>query len=214
MVFTCYNSKLKFSCPLAVRPLSAFRTIVAERARIPYLNATMKKCAQCNSEIPYNQKNPGRSKFCSKICYLGFHKIKTETRTCRNCGADFSINVFSKNKTCSKMCKYGYLKECGHEYIGSNGYVYVKTHSQFSEPSGGYELKHRVVMRKHIGRELSSLEHVHHINENKTDNRIENLRIVSPSEHASIHYSSQVINSKCSIKKRVASRRRNNVCVN
>jgi hypothetical protein len=48
-------------------------------------------------------------------------------------------------------------------------------------------LLHRVVMENHIGRYLSPEEVVHHINENKSDNRIENLFLCSGAEHAAIH---------------------------
>ena len=47
--------------------------------------------------------------------------------------------------------------------------------------------EHRYIMEKHIGRELNRDEYVHHINENKKDNRIENLQIMSPGEHNRHH---------------------------
>jgi transposase len=42
-------------------------------------------------------------------------------------------------------------------------------------------------MEDHIGRYLSGLELVHHINGERADNRIENLQVVSQGEHARIH---------------------------
>lgn len=51
----------------------------------------------------------------------------------------------------------------------------------------GYIFEHRLVMSNMLKRPLKESEHVHHINNNKADNRPENLQIMSNSEHRKYH---------------------------
>lgn len=52
----------------------------------------------------------------------------------------------------------------------------------------GYIAEHRAVMEAHLGRALLPAEVVHHINENKRDNRIENLMLfASSADHLRHH---------------------------
>ncbi len=64
------------------------------------------------------------------------------------------------------------------------------------KPSGYLEItrgeykgrsEHVVIMEKSINRRLFRNECVHHINSIKTDNRIENLRLMTVSEHIRLH---------------------------
>lgn len=59
--------------------------------------------------------------------------------------------------------------------------VHVPDHPKAN--NSGYVLKHRYVMEQYIGRYLSSDEHVHHCNEDKSDNSIENLELMLHREH-------------------------------
>lgn len=56
--------------------------------------------------------------------------------------------------------------------------------------------EHRVIMEKHIGRKLGRDEIVHHLNENKRDNRIDNLIIVTRAEHGRMHQTGRVLSKE------------------
>ena len=64
---------------------------------------------------------------------------------------------------------------------GKDGYWRV------SVPLGQPVLEQRYVMEKHLGRKLTGDEVVHHINEDKGDNRIDNLQVMTRAEHL-IHH--------------------------
>jgi len=51
---------------------------------------------------------------------------------------------------------------------------------------------HDILFENHIGRKLEKNEVVHHINEIKTDNRIENLKLMTRSEHSKLHIAGRV----------------------
>lgn len=68
---------------------------------------------------------------------------------------------------------------------GDYSYCIVRDHP--NRTKNDYVLLHRVIVENHLGRLLNTNEIVHHKNENKKDNRIENLELMSASKHSSLH---------------------------
>lgn len=74
------------------------------------------------------------------------------------------------------------------ETMSAQGYRLVKAPDGHpTARSSGYILEHRLVMERKIGRPLLDEEIVHHINEDKLDNRPENLEITDRAEHGHHH---------------------------
>lgn len=80
-------------------------------------------------------------------------------------------------KFCSKKCMNEAFKENGN---ANQKYIRITV-------NGERLLEHRYIVETNIGRKLHKNEVVHHINENKHDNRLENLQLLSRSDHAKLH---------------------------
>jgi hypothetical protein len=114
------------------------------------------------------------------------------SRICKNCFKRFHpwISNLSKGggNFCSKKCSnsgrfHPFWKKEGT--VDSNGYVRKYSAQHFNGKN--HQVKeHRLVMENFLGRKLNNDEDVHHINGNKKDNRIENLQLMSHSDHSKL----------------------------
>ena len=113
------------------------------------------------------------------------------------------LNRLTHNRKC--QLTGGCPKCCGKRRSGANnnawiggrrteasGYIQLRADRTdtiaMAMVNNGYVLEHRLVVAHSIGRPLTRAEHVHHLNFNKTDNRLENLMLVSAQEHGQLSY--------------------------
>ena len=76
----------------------------------------------------------------------------------------------------------------GGRYKTTDGYIFVYVPEHPFSNSDGHVFEHRLVMEKHLGRYLKHRERIHHINNIKDDNRIENLKLFpNESKHQKYH---------------------------
>lgn len=75
----------------------------------------------------------------------------------------------------------------GDTIADGSGYrwIYLPLHPRARR---GFVQEHRIVCEAKVGRYLRSDELVHHVNEVKTDNRPENLEVMSQAEHNNHHH--------------------------
>lgn len=103
-------------------------------------------------------------------------------------GKKFSAEHIRKRTISQSGHKNGMWK--GGKTFDKNGYILVLSKDHPFAIRGRYVREHRLIMEKHLGRYLLPEEVVHHINEIKNDNRIENLSLfANVAEHTKYHQS-------------------------
>jgi len=96
----------------------------------------------------------------------------------------FVFNYHRKVKDVLKGNKHPNWK--GGRYI-DKGYILIWKPDHPTSNKHGYVYEHRLVMEQYNSRFLTKDEHIHHIDGNTQNNKIENLLIVSKSEHMILH---------------------------
>ena len=139
------------------------------------------QCQKCGNGFLVKKYRKDRAKFCSFECrkYSEYNQVKL---VCRWCKKEFFTSESRKQikKFCCQIC----YANAQRVELPSKKYKRITV-------NGVRYLEHRWVMEQHLGRKLSPKEHVDHINRNKHDNRIENLRVLDIRVHGSISAASR-----------------------
>ena len=93
-----------------------------------------------------------------------------------------NVKTDPKRRKSGNQC---YLWKGGR--IIRNGYRLILCKEHPKANYGGYVREHILIAEKHIGRFLKDFERVHHINGDRLDNNISNLKIMTDSEHKKLH---------------------------
>lgn len=156
----------------------------------------LRPCQICGTNF-YRHKS-GHQKFCSRSCYDEHQRRFSVTSECASCGVEYQRPPNRSRNYCSLRCSHrdntkhdlGWRHNGRPATLSSHGYVLVYEPEHPAAKSGRVP-QHRLVLEQQLGRILSFREHVHHINGVKTDNRLENLRLMSINEHAKLEWAAR-----------------------
>lgn len=164
-------------------------------------------CAQCGKEFQARRRNPHQGsksglRFCSTSCSTTWTlspelrgKGKRPPRKCEQCGKEFLNPKHPQQRYCSRDCKVvassgaGNRNFKGHITQDERGYLRYST----SHPIHPRKYVHNVIWPEANpnGRCVccgGEIEIVHHVNENKSDNRLENLQGMCRACHLKTHH--------------------------
>ena len=94
----------------------------------------------------------------------------------------------------------------------TEGYILILKPEHPFCTKNGYVFEHRLVMEKHLGRYLKQKEVIHHINGNRSDNRIENLQLTNKKDHTSKHHKGIKFTEEHKLKMSISAKNRCKKC--
>jgi len=159
------------------------------------------KCLECASVFSVKQSeiDRGRGKFCSRICFDKYRNMG-KFIICTNCGKEkwYPTNRWKRNKSglffCSRKCNFEYQKGVNSTLYKNGKYLDWYIHGEKNK------WLHRLLVEGYIGRDLVRGEIVHHIDGDRTNNKLNNLYIyTSNGEHIKSHFNGDIENLRSNL---------------
>lgn len=169
-----------------------------------------RSCPECGNIFRPTQNQAKRigqgiqkTVFCSMNCFRQSKKHKASSIECPNCHTMFTPNrnqirdsEIGRQKVsyCSSECYKKHIpeKRSGEQnphWKGgkstNHGYTIILQEGYYEKQK--YVGEHILIMEDLIGRKLYKNEEVHHKNENKSDNRLDNLQLLTKNQHMTLH---------------------------
>jgi hypothetical protein len=143
----------------------------------------VKRCPVCFTLFNTGPYRSPAQVCCSSSCAgkirkgVGRKRSGKIIKQCPACSAEFQVRPSSKQIYCSRSCA---SKTKGGIIVDKQGYRKLRK-------QGEYVFEHRFVVEEELNRPLLSYQVVHHINGNKADNRLENLKVMTRANHQKLH---------------------------
>ena len=172
-----------------------------------------KICEKCGAEFhPFRRQQRGCSRACSlSLAKKGKPNVKRRTgsyKKCVVCGERYWVERYRLKKKVTKYCSRSCLAKAHFpQYQHLNpirfraGKSEPRHYKTVMTPDGRRMREHRWIMEKHAGRKLMPHEHVHHINGDWRDNRLENLVLLTNSEHQRVELNETVLLMRASVER-------------
>ena len=174
--------------------------IISEKTRKKMSESAKRRCSR--PEWIKAQKDRGTKLDIELVKTLYYERGMSQTEVARELGVSQKV-VFKfmqrNNLPSRKTAKRNQFRENnsswkGGKRINEQGYVEIYSPNEAHTRPNGYAREHILVAEKMLGRRLKFYsvgdkrnEVVHHINGIKTDNREENLLVLTAQEHTKLH---------------------------
>lgn len=139
-------------------------------------------------------------------------KLVLKNKICKKCKIKFEDKSFYKKQIfCSFKCSSLNNIEIHNKNVKNNyklsgnykngkiivdGYIYIMNKKHPNKTKDDYVCEHILIMEDKIKRYLNNNEIIHHIDKNKMNNNIENLQLMTISEHHKLHYKERIIDKR------------------